>query len=107
MAERATTACVTSVPTAVPAAGTTVRRHTTRGRSPRASMPRRKSPRPRETTMSDNHRVPRDRALQPDIAEDASVKVIGLGGVGGIVARYGAMFLASLGRPVRLVLIDG
>jgi hypothetical protein len=35
------------------------------------------------------------------------VKVIGLGGVGGIVACYGAMFLASLGRGVRLVLIDG
>jgi molybdopterin/thiamine biosynthesis adenylyltransferase len=35
------------------------------------------------------------------------VKVIGLGGVGGIVARYGAVFLASLDRSLRLVLIDG
>jgi hypothetical protein len=35
------------------------------------------------------------------------VKIIGLGGVGGIVARYGAVFLASLNRDLRLVLIDG
>jgi hypothetical protein len=41
------------------------------------------------------------------LPDDASVKLIGLGGVGSIVARYGAMFLASLGRPARLVLIDG
>jgi hypothetical protein len=35
------------------------------------------------------------------------VKLIGLGGVGGIVARYGSLFLASLGTESRLVLIDG
>lgn len=45
--------------------------------------------------------------LQPDLPEGSTVKVIGLGGVGGIVARYGAMFLASLDRGIRLVLIDG
>jgi len=35
------------------------------------------------------------------------VKLIGLGGVGGIVARYGAIFLAAQERATRLVLIDG
>jgi molybdopterin/thiamine biosynthesis adenylyltransferase len=48
-----------------------------------------------------------DRALTPHVPEGCSVKVIGLGGVGGIVARYGAMFLASFDAGVRLVLIDG
>ena len=45
--------------------------------------------------------------LRPDLPEDSAVKLIGLGGVGGIVARFGALFLASLGRNVRLVMIDG
>lgn len=40
-------------------------------------------------------------------AEPAAVKIIGLGGVGQIVARYGGLFLASLGAEIRLVLIDG
>lgn len=57
--------------------------------------------------MTSASRLPRDRPLQPELPENTSVKVIGLGGVGGIVARYGAMFLASLGSSVRLVLIDG
>jgi len=35
------------------------------------------------------------------------VKLIGLGGVGSIVARYGAVFLASLDQEARLVLVDG
>jgi molybdopterin/thiamine biosynthesis adenylyltransferase len=34
-------------------------------------------------------------------------KVIGLGGVGGIVARYGALYLSALDCPTRMVLIDG
>jgi molybdopterin/thiamine biosynthesis adenylyltransferase len=33
--------------------------------------------------------------------------VVGLGGVGGIAARYGAMFLAAQEDPCRMVLIDG
>ena len=33
-----------------------------------------------------------------------SVKLIGLGGVGGIVARYGALFVASLDGDSRWVL---
>ena len=36
-----------------------------------------------------------------------SVKLIGLGGVGGIVARYGALFVASLDGDSRWVLVDG
>jgi molybdopterin/thiamine biosynthesis adenylyltransferase len=48
-----------------------------------------------------------DRLLQPNLRDDVSVKLIGLGGVGSIVARYGALFLASMGVEARLVLIDG
>lgn len=44
--------------------------------------------------------------LEPKLPPECSVKVIGLGGVGSIVARYAAVFLASLG-PSRMVLIDG
>ncbi len=51
--------------------------------------------------------ISRSRAFQPELPDSCSVKIIGLGGVGGIVARYGGMFLASLGRNARLVLIDG
>jgi hypothetical protein len=45
--------------------------------------------------------------LEPGLPDGASVKLIGLGGVGSIVARYVAVFLASLQREVRLVLVDG
>src|SRR5262245_60799329 len=48
-----------------------------------------------------------DRILQARLPENSSVKIIGLGGVGSLVARYGAVFLASLGGESRLVLIDG
>jgi hypothetical protein len=48
-----------------------------------------------------------DRPLRPTFPEDQAFKIIGLGGVGGIVARYAALYLASLGRPARLVLMDG
>lgn len=47
------------------------------------------------------------RSLVPDPTRVGSVKLIGLGGVGGIVARYLAVFLTALGAPMRLVLIDG
>lgn len=46
-------------------------------------------------------------ALTPALADGATVKIVGLGGVGSIVARYGALFLASLAGSHRLVLIDG
>jgi len=50
-----------------------------------------------------------DEPLHPVLADQQSVKIVGLGGIGSIVARYGAMFLASLAKSqnVRLVLIDG
>jgi molybdopterin/thiamine biosynthesis adenylyltransferase len=46
-------------------------------------------------------------ALRPSLAENTSVKLIGLGGVGSIVARYLAIFLGSLDQTLRLVLVDG
>ena len=46
-------------------------------------------------------------SLTCDLATDSRVKVIGLGGIGGVVTQYLAVFLRSLGRPLRLVLIDG
>ena len=45
--------------------------------------------------------------LIPRLDSGASVKVIGLGGVGSIVSRYLALFLRSLGENVRMVLVDG
>lgn len=38
---------------------------------------------------------------------EARIKIVGLGGVGSIVLEYLAIFLRSLQRPLRLVLIDG
>jgi molybdopterin/thiamine biosynthesis adenylyltransferase len=57
--------------------------------------------------MTTARALPKDRPLQPCLSENATVKVIGGGGIGEKVFRAAAMFLASLGRPVRLVLIDG
>ena len=51
--------------------------------------------------------LPRDKILKPELPENASFKLVGLGGVGGIVARYLTLFLASLNRNVRLVFVDG
>lgn len=48
-----------------------------------------------------------EASFEPALKDRTSVKVIGLGGVGGIVARYLAIFLASLDKHLRLVLIDG
>lgn len=45
--------------------------------------------------------------LIPDVSGIESFKLIGLGGVGGIVARYLGIFLSVLDQPTRLVLIDG
>ena len=36
-----------------------------------------------------------------DLAAGTTLKVVGLGGVGSIVARYLAVFLAALDRPLR------
>jgi len=51
--------------------------------------------------------LPPNRLLEPRIPSDLSVKVIGLGGVGGPAARYLAVFLAAQSVATRLVLIDG
>ena len=51
--------------------------------------------------------LPPNCLLEPRIPPNLSVKVIGLGGVGGPVARYLAVFLAAQPVPSRLVLIDG
>lgn len=49
--------------------------------------------------------------LAPELAcalpDDSRIKVIGLGGIGCILVQYLTVFLKSLARPVRLVLIDG
>ena len=49
----------------------------------------------------------RSEPLIPDHERLASVKLIGLGGVGGIVARYATAFLAASEVDTQLVLIDG
>ena len=56
--------------------------------------------------MSPAH-AKRRQLLAPDTDAVRSIKLIGLGGVGGIVARYGAAFLAGVEADTRLVLIDG
>jgi hypothetical protein len=54
-------------------------------------------------------RTGRGRAarLAPQLGDVPSVKLIGLGGVGGIAARYLVGFLAAASDPVRVLLIDG
>jgi len=47
------------------------------------------------------------RVLVPRPESIGQIKLIGLGGVGGIVARYLVTYLASLDHPQRVVLIDG
>ena len=49
----------------------------------------------------------RSQPLVPRLEHLRSVKIIGLGGVGGILARYLVVYLDAAGHPVRLVLIDG
>ena len=61
-------------------------------------MPRKTDNRPRK------HNLPLAPVRLPP---DSVVKVIGLGGVGGIAARYLALYLGSLRMPLRLVLMDG
>ena len=45
--------------------------------------------------------------FQAALPDGATVRVVGLGGIGQPVAAYLARYLASRGRPARLVLIDG
>jgi len=48
-----------------------------------------------------------ETGLLCQLAPGSRFKVVGLGGIGGIVGQYLALFLRSLSRQVRLVLIDG
>jgi hypothetical protein len=59
--------------------------------------------------MTETNATPRadERVLQPIFPDGQAFKLIGAGGVGGIIASYLSLFLASLGTPSRLVLIDG
>jgi hypothetical protein len=41
------------------------------------------------------------------LPDESRVKVVGLGGIGCVLLQYLGVFLKSLGRPLRLVLIDG
>lgn len=52
-------------------------------------------------------KLPRNKTLRPRLPDNANIKIIGLGGVGGIVARYASVFLAAQYKDARLVLIDG
>lgn len=52
-------------------------------------------------------RIPRDQILKPALPDNAAIKVIGLGGTGSILWRYLMVFLAALGKPVRVYAIDG
>src|SRR5580765_2536243 len=63
----------------------------------RFQPPRRSQRRPFRMKMDTSPGMNRRQPLQPTVAEYATFKLIGLGGVGAIVARYGAMYLASLG----------
>ena len=55
-----------------------------------------------------NHQPPPPgQILRPTLGEDASIKCVGLGGVGNPLARHAGVFLASLNVPARLTLIDG
>ena len=47
------------------------------------------------------------RALRPRLPRNCCIRIVGLGGVGGIVARYGAIFAASQDEPCRMLFIDG
>jgi predicted ThiF/HesA family dinucleotide-utilizing enzyme len=59
----------------------------------------------KSVAMAENN--PSKKFLNPNLPENATVKLIGLGGVGGVVARYLPVFLSSLNQSLRLVYIDG
>jgi hypothetical protein len=61
--------------------------------------------------MSAVTKLPRNQPLVAALPEGATVKLIGAGGVGGIVGRYGILYLAHLTnllrRSARWIVIDG
>ena len=61
-----------------------------------------------DTTAQTRKLPAADQQLSPVLACDGlTVRLIGLGGIGGIVARYTSIFLASLRCESNLLLIDG
>ena len=61
------------------------------------------------TTTTKTTKLPAaDKVLSPVLACDGlMVRLVGLGGIGGVVARYVSIFLASLPCETNLLLIDG
>ncbi|MBP7933133.1 MAG: ThiF family adenylyltransferase [Phycisphaerae bacterium] len=61
--------------------------------------------------MDANRRADRGQRLVPEIPDNQSFKVLGLGGTGGIFNQYAALFVASTlmrqNRRARWVLVDG
>jgi hypothetical protein len=49
----------------------------------------------------------KNKVLRPKLPDHCDVKIIGLGGVGSIAARYAAVFLASFQENCCLTLVDG
>jgi len=50
---------------------------------------------------------PRNKVLRPRLPKNGQVVIVGLGGVGGIVARYASVFLAAFQQNKWLTLVDG
>lgn len=57
--------------------------------------------------LSASGRAGAGQVLVPQLERLGDVKLIGLGGVGGVLARYGGLYLDSLDAESRLVLVDG
>jgi len=51
--------------------------------------------------------IPRSMLLNPVLPKNASIKIVGLGGIGSIVSRYLATFLAAQRQNCKLTFIDG
>lgn len=62
------------------------------------------------STTANTNAPTRSSSTQPltcHLPAESRIKIIGLGGVGSIVLEFLAIFLRSLERPMRMVLIDG
>jgi hypothetical protein len=61
--------------------------------------------------VAESSALPKNQPLVADLRDGQSIKLVGGGGVGGIVARYAIIYLAhltgKLNRAARFVIIDG
>lgn len=57
--------------------------------------------------MNSCRALPLHQLLEPKLPDGATLKIIGVGGVGSIIARYLSIFIATFGRSARVVLVDG